>query len=136
MGKFSWYNPYEIRVVIEMVKELLTLGVEASQLGIIALCTYLVIIMASSREINKNHEDKAQALKLQEFFRKTLRAKDVSKQYVEELIASHEDLPDDEEEVAVKTRSKKWIEAQYNKLVGKDIQVCFPLYLPMILVVV
>ena len=50
---------------------------------------------------------------------------------MEELIASHEDLPDDEEEVTVKTRSKKWIEAQYNKLVGKDIQVYFPLYLPM-----
>lgn len=39
-GKYSWFNQYEVRVVIEMIKELFTKGIQASHIGIIALCKW------------------------------------------------------------------------------------------------
>lgn len=62
----------------------------------------------------------------------TLRAKDISKHFVEEMITSaREDVvgeaADDQcidvEEAEKVMNTKRWIEAQHNKLVAKDIHV-------------
>ncbi len=35
----SFHNPYELKLVVEMVKSLINWGIEPHQIGIIALCT-------------------------------------------------------------------------------------------------
>lgn len=73
--------------------------------------------------------DKSQARKIQDIL-DTLRAKDISKDYVEEMIAcAREDVngADDQcidvEEAEKVMNTKRWVEAQHNKLVAKDIHV-------------
>ncbi|ELR18662.1 uncharacterized protein ACA1_393280 [Acanthamoeba castellanii str. Neff] len=101
----SYHNPYELGLIVEMVKSLINWGIKPQQIGIIALY-------------------KPQAYKIETALA-AVKATDISEEYVEELLNQADDIEilEEDEERRRQVRGKQWQEKQRNKLVAKEIQV-------------